>query len=334
MQAEVSFIVNARWIDQVWYLRTSTLRELQTTTLRIELASRLSPFVSHPASLRPWDSCTSSSADSSVGGKMLRETQNTRSVWGDDVILQTPTLQLTFPALAATYLQVFAIDGTHMLSVIQKFPEVMRVINRICKRWIMRRCFVRAAERVVYGRGDQFRGRLRPIYARDVLARFEAANSLNNNRATVGEGFFRSLNQDFYLDPSRETGFSRKSRSPHKHGGSLRGVMANAGIKKGSGSITESEKQKISTKKRKASVIIAAQTFGLEEMKDTMDARIAAEESADVRIGRIEDRLNQLVGNVGRIEQLLLSQHASGKEQKPADGEAAAASTSWGILTA
>ena len=110
--------------------------------------------------------------------------------------------------------------------------------------------------------------------------------------------------------------------------------MANAGIKKGSGSVTKSEKQKISSKKRKASVIIAAQTFGLEEMKDTMDARIPAEESADVRIGRIEDRLNQLVGNVGRIEQLLLSQHASGKEQKPADGEAAAASTSWGILTA
>ena len=45
IRAEVSFIVNPRWIDQVYYLRTSTLRELQTTTLRIELASRLSPFV-------------------------------------------------------------------------------------------------------------------------------------------------------------------------------------------------------------------------------------------------------------------------------------------------
>ena len=52
-----------------------------------------------------------------------------------------------------------------MLSVIQKFPEVMHVINRICKRWIMRRCFVRAAEPASWA-GDQFRGRLRPIYAR------------------------------------------------------------------------------------------------------------------------------------------------------------------------
>ena len=102
VQAEVSFIVNARWIDQVWYLRTSTLRELQTTRCASS-SPRASPRLSsHPASLRPWDSCTSSSAAQLCGGKMLRETQNTRSVWGDDVILQTPTLQLTFPALAAT----------------------------------------------------------------------------------------------------------------------------------------------------------------------------------------------------------------------------------------
>jgi hypothetical protein len=72
----------------------------------------------------------------------------------------------------------------------------------------------------------------------------------------------------------------------------------------GHGSV-EDHREKIKHKKRKASVAHAATTFGLDEMKTNMQARIAAEESSDVRIGRLEDKLNLVMGNLERIESLL-----------------------------
>jgi len=44
-------------------------------------------------------------------------------------------------------------------------------LNRIARRWTIRRAIVALAERTQYGEGLEFRGRLYPIYAKEVLAR-------------------------------------------------------------------------------------------------------------------------------------------------------------------
>ena len=50
-------------------------------------------------------------------GKMLRENDKFKSVWGEDIVLRYPGLQLQFPALAATYLHTLTIDGATLHTV-------------------------------------------------------------------------------------------------------------------------------------------------------------------------------------------------------------------------
>ena len=49
---------------------------------------------------------------------MLRDGQ----VWGEDVLLDNPPLQLDLPAIASTYLGVFIMNGKMFISALSKFP--------------------------------------------------------------------------------------------------------------------------------------------------------------------------------------------------------------------
>ena len=206
MQAEISYLVNAKWVEQVWYLGMTSI--VGQHELRIELSASLHPFVFPPGEFCPSGFMYIVQRGNALwAGKMYYPgSSNTeqRSVWGDDVVLD-PSLQLTFPALAATYLQVLTVDGTTIVNVISKFPDAEVEFNKIKHRWAVRRSFVQEvraqrsapyartlsstrrlsaptlgrvfhllslaqAERRSFKRGGTFRGRLRPLYARDLNA--------------------------------------------------------------------------------------------------------------------------------------------------------------------
>jgi hypothetical protein len=192
MQAEVSYKINSLWIEHVWYLNHLHLSNAaEHPGLRIELASRLSPFIFPPGEFCPTGFMYIIQRGSALwAGKMLRadaDSMGRKSVWGDDVVLETaPTLQLEFPALAATYLHVFTIEGKTINDVIRKFPEVVPHIARTCQRWIMRRALVREAERRSFEHGSAFRGRLRPIYAKELIRPDSTAHDM---RASLAGSF-------------------------------------------------------------------------------------------------------------------------------------------------
>ena len=141
---------------------------------------RASPLRLPPGEFTPVGFMYIIEGDGTLGGQMLREAQKHRSVWGDDDS-RTPSLQLTFPALAATYLQVFAIDGSHMLGVTKSSRGDAPVINSI--RWIMRRGLSRGGAHRLSTR--------RPVpwtVAPDLRARFALmeAGKHDDSRATIG----------------------------------------------------------------------------------------------------------------------------------------------------
>ena len=144
MQAEISYLVNSKWVEQVWYLSMSSI--VMQHELRIELSASLHPFVFPPGEFCPSGFMYIVQRGSALwAGKMYypasSATDMQRSVWGDDVVLD-PSLQLTFPALAATYLQVLTVNGATIVSVISKFPEADEEFKKLKHRWAVRRSFV------------------------------------------------------------------------------------------------------------------------------------------------------------------------------------------------
>ena len=175
MQAEISFLVNSRWVEKVWYLEPGLDSRAGSKAasghgLRMQLAAQLSPFVFPPGEFCPNGFMYIIQRGSALwAGRMLREGDHRRSVWGDDIILYNRDLQILFPALAATYLHVLTIDGDSLNTVIYRFPDVLPHLHKKCRRWVVRRAIVREAERRLYSTGRRFRGRLNPIYARELL---------------------------------------------------------------------------------------------------------------------------------------------------------------------
>ena len=76
--------------------------------------------------------------------------------------------QLEFPALAVSYVWVLYIDGKSMIDVVSKFPDEAEYLHKLRKKWITRRAIVRLAERRSHESGKPFRGRMRPIYAKEI----------------------------------------------------------------------------------------------------------------------------------------------------------------------
>ena len=111
------------------------------------------------------------------GGKVMHH----GGVWGDDVLIDAPTLRLEFLALALSYLWVYIIDGSTLRKLLKKYPETAAELRKIQVRWIARRGIVRKAEEEMSRLGHMFRGRTNNIYARNVTRALTAAE-----RATLG----------------------------------------------------------------------------------------------------------------------------------------------------
>lgn len=240
----MAWLVNEGWLRRVWYLKSVTSN---STILFMKLAASLKPLVFTPGEFCPQGFLYFIKRGQVLwASKVLGE----GDIWGDDVVLDNPGLQLDFPALAITYAACAShathdallrtlhplcthppSHGTHsplatgtrgfsssrarrssrqspssppkyahpprflcpLLSV--PYPCTQRAfvliassphsplplaqadfVKRVRSKWIVRRAIVRYAERDMHARGLEFRGRSRPIYAKEIT---EALNQRN-----------------------------------------------------------------------------------------------------------------------------------------------------------
>jgi len=165
MQGEMSLLINQRTILRVWYLANAE------TGLLIDLASKLKPLVFPPSEFCPSGFLYIVDKGTAIYAAQVRHQGST---WGDDVILNRPELELEFPAVPVSYLWVFTVTGEDIRLAVQNFPASKVVMDRIRKRWILRRAIVRYAEQTCYKAGRLFRGRNLPVYAKQIARQLEA----------------------------------------------------------------------------------------------------------------------------------------------------------------
>ena len=160
MQGEVSLLVNEWTMEQVWYLAGAEVG------LLIHLASKLEQLI-----FPPLEFCPSGFMYILQRGKVLYRGQTIhpaggKYVWGEDVLLDDTSLELDFPAIAMVYTSAFIINGKALNAAIDQFPTTAVFLNRLRRRWRLRRAIVRHAEELCGIQGVPFRGRLYPIYAK------------------------------------------------------------------------------------------------------------------------------------------------------------------------
>ena len=108
---------------QVWYLQRDTQLELL-----IDLASNLKAQVFAPREFCPCGVmyiCHKGSA--LYGGR----TRYPGSSWGEDVLIKHRELELSFAAIAITYLWVFTIDAARLHASLAKFPRAQKRLLKV-----------------------------------------------------------------------------------------------------------------------------------------------------------------------------------------------------------
>jgi len=201
MQGEVALIVNRVWVSKVWYLR----RDIQLELL-IDLASNLKPQVFAPREFAP---CGTMYICHKGGALYAGRPRHPGSSWGEDVLLPNPDLQLSFSAVAITYLWVFTIDAVRLHASLKKFPRAQQRLREVARMWTIRRAMVREAERRCFDQGLPFRNRTYPIYARELIPKIREMRlaTTPNRHRRFGNSRGSSINSTF------TTNFGRQSRA-------------------------------------------------------------------------------------------------------------------------
>lgn len=136
LQGAVAWRVNKEWIEKIWYFHYAEKSAM------IELAFALRARVFPPSEMcSPGDMYIINRGRAIWGGKVYGE----GGVWGEDVLLDSPRLQIMHPAVAITYLWVYTIDGHRLQGIIHDFPKTEASLRRLRCRWLMRRGFILAA---------------------------------------------------------------------------------------------------------------------------------------------------------------------------------------------
>ena len=122
MCPQVAWICHRRWLTNIWFLRDAEKEML------IDLASYLSARVFAPDERCPCGVMYIVHRGTAYwAGRVI----HAGGVWGDDVLLQSASLRLDFPALAMTYLWVYVVDGNTLRSLASKYPETARALRDI-----------------------------------------------------------------------------------------------------------------------------------------------------------------------------------------------------------
>ena len=291
MQLEVSWQINSRWVHMVWYLSDA---EATPEKLIIDLAMCLKALVFPPREMTPPGFLYILDRGSAFwGGKM----QRAGAVWGEDIVLQNEQLQLSLPALCATYVCVYTIGAEALLDSINKYPEFKERFRLVRLKWTVRRAIVRAAEFHMHRQGLQFRGRLRPIYAKKLAAQIDE------------QQLARTANSSRPMTPTKSP--VDVARSPSK------GLIAIPGMKKTPK--TPNSSKRTPTVDRHAKEIEVATLHGaldlrVKQMTSDLKLDTMSEEGRPGRRGSVvatpdpimNARLYALESKLGNIEQLLM----------------------------
>ena len=167
MQGEMSLLINERTMNHVWYLRHTPRHE---TSLLIHLASKLQPMVFPPLELCPAGSLYILQRGAVIHAGRVRQQGGASMVWGEDVLLDEPELQVDFPAVTASYTYVLTIMSMELTMTLNVHPTFE--IHSVRRRWRLRRALVRHAEELAFARPPyEFHGRSYPIYAKALARR-------------------------------------------------------------------------------------------------------------------------------------------------------------------
>ena len=156
MQGEMSLLINEATVGKVWYLHGTEVG------LMIHIASKLKPAI-----FPPTEFCPGGFLYIIERGYVIYCGRPRRQAHlGEDVLLNNPDLEMGFPAVSVSYSSVLALDGKALNAAIQMFPISAAKLDWVKRRWGVRRCVVREAERRCFNATPRihFRGRLYPLY--------------------------------------------------------------------------------------------------------------------------------------------------------------------------
>jgi len=236
--------------------------------------------------------------------------QHPGAVWGDDVLIENPGLQLDFSAIAVTYLWVFSLDGRGLLAGINKFHESARALKAIARRWMIRRAVVRHAERLCHAEGTRFRGRVYPIYAKEIKAMItlrrqhtqpspvQAVRLSRISRLSTLSGISRGVSERISHGGKQLINWPRR-RDNHKAEEDLEDPSQSTSTRK------------IKSKRRgstagNSSAMKAAANYGLHLRAEQMRGK-ADDDDREVRIDQIASEIAQLKADMSEVLSLLRS---------------------------
>ena len=139
LQAEVSWHINHKWLERVWFLNGAP------SAFLLQLVKRIRPLVLAPSECAPPDHLYIINRGLALyGGKVLRG----GGVYGEDAcILKSGELRSTYVARAMTFLECFAMHGDDIDAVLPDFPDFALVLRKRAIRFALRRAFILIALR-------------------------------------------------------------------------------------------------------------------------------------------------------------------------------------------
>ena len=136
-QEDVVWQINQRWLKHVWFLRNAEDKFM------VKLALTLTAAVFAPSELCPNGYMYISHRGIVLyGGRVL----TSGKVWGEDMILSSPTLRSKYAARCMTYVEVYVISRDELLDLAKEFPATLRVVRRSSFRLAFRREMIRRAQ--------------------------------------------------------------------------------------------------------------------------------------------------------------------------------------------
>ena len=136
-QEDVVWQINQRWLKHVWFLRNAEDKFM------VKLALTLKAAVFAPSELCPIGYMYISHRGIALyGGRVL----TSGKVWGEDMILSSPTLRSKYAARCMTYVEAYVISRDELLDLAKEFPATLRVVRRSSFRLAFRREMIRRAQ--------------------------------------------------------------------------------------------------------------------------------------------------------------------------------------------
>jgi potassium voltage-gated channel Eag-related subfamily H protein 7 len=217
MQGELSLIVNETTLGCVWYLCLPGIE----VGLLLELACRMQTQFFPPREICP------------IGflyivkrGRVLYhgrplgygDRAGLLAVWGEDILMDKPSLELSHPAMAMTYTICVCFDRSTLVNTIASFPHSQFLLSVVRRRLVMRRCILVEAERRTFGAKPRvhFRGRLYPIYAMDLAKKMRderMAELAEKAEREVKSSIARGITLNYGTDGSRRHAPLRRAKT-------------------------------------------------------------------------------------------------------------------------